>query len=192
MCLSIESFSEILVGFPHKIQHGDWFCGKLIGLCKILVHGQVINVYNTHLHANYHHVIPNDIYLAHRICQAYELIQFIESTSSADSTDLTLLLGDLNLRTTDLGFQLIQNILQLHDSFLQRVNQVRRRVSSMKDTCRCLVKDSFDPTIGNSGRTCDLPDNPYVKPNPQHGQGDRIDFILYRSRHGLLLFNAIL
>jgi sphingomyelin phosphodiesterase 2 len=135
----VESFSATLLGFPHKIQHGDWFCGKLIGLCKILVHGQVvINVYNTHLHANYHHVIPKDIYLGHRICQAYELIQFIESTSSADSTDLTLLLGDLNLRTTDLGFQLIQNILQLHDCFLQRVNKVGRRESSMEDGRRGL------------------------------------------------------
>ena len=114
------------LGFPHKIQHGDWFCGKLIGLCKILVNGYVVNVYNTHLHANYHHVIPKDIYLGHRICQAYELIQFIESTSAADTTDMTILLGDLNLTSDDLGFKLIQGILQLNDSFLQRINKVNR------------------------------------------------------------------
>ncbi|CAF0836621.1 unnamed protein product [Rotaria sordida] len=155
-----------LNGFPHKIQHGDWFCGKLIGLCKILVNGYVINVYNTHLHANYHHVIPKDIYLGHRICQAYELIQFIESTSSADTTHLTILLGDLNLTNDDLGFKLINGILQLNDSFLQRIN-----------------KDIFDPTVGNDGQTCDLLDNPYIHPHPYQGQGERIDYILYRARN---------
>lgn len=86
----------------------------------------MINVYNTHLHANYHHVIPKDIYLGHRVCQAYELIQFIESTSSADTTYMTILLGDLNLRSEDLGFRLIKGILQFNDSFLQRLNKVRR------------------------------------------------------------------
>ena len=84
----------------------------------------MINIYNTHLHANYHHVIPKDIYLGHRICQAYELIQFIESTSSADTTDLIILLGDLNLANDDLGFKLIKGNLQLNDSFLQRINKV--------------------------------------------------------------------
>ncbi len=86
----------------------------------------MINVYNTHLHANYHHVIPKDIYLGHRVCQAYELIQFIESTSSGDSNDLTILLGDLNLRSEDLGFKLIKGILQLNDSFLHRINKVNK------------------------------------------------------------------
>ncbi len=85
----------------------------------------MVNVYNTHLHANYHHVIPKDIYLGHRVCQAYELIQFIESTSAADTTHLTILLGDLNLTTDDLGFQLIRGILQLHDCFLDRIDKVK-------------------------------------------------------------------
>ncbi|CAF1149574.1 unnamed protein product [Rotaria magnacalcarata] len=155
-----------LNGFPHKIQHGDYFAGKLIGLCKILINGHVVNVYNTHLHANYHHVIPKDIYLGHRVCQAYELIQFIESTSAADTTHLTILLGDLNLRTEDLGFQLIRGILQLHDSFLERIN-----------------KDIYDPTVGNNGLTCDLLDNPYVTPYQLQGEGERIDYILYRARN---------
>jgi len=88
------------------------------------MHGHVINVYNTHLHANYHHVIPKDIYLGHRICQSYELIQFIENTSS-DRTDLVILLGDLNLRKEDLGMKLIQGMLKLNDSFLQRIHKVK-------------------------------------------------------------------
>ena len=47
-------------------------------------------------------------------------------------------------------------------------------------------KDVFDPTVGNNGLTCDLLDNPYVTPHPYQGEGERIDYILYRSRHGLL------
>ena len=116
--------SKLYLGFPHKIQHGDWFCDKLVGLCKILVNGYGINVYNTHLHANYHHVISKDIYLGHRICQAYELVQFIESTSSAHTTDLSILVGDLNLTNDDLGFKLIKDTLRLNDSFLERINKV--------------------------------------------------------------------
>jgi endonuclease/exonuclease/phosphatase family metal-dependent hydrolase len=65
--------------------------------------------------------------LGHRISQAYELIQFIESTSSAETTDLTILLGDLNLTTDDLGFQLIRGILQFNDCFLDRINKVNAR-----------------------------------------------------------------
>lgn len=74
--------------------------------------------------------------MGHRICQAYELIQFIESTSSADSTDLTILLGDLNLTPDDLGFQLIKGILQLNDSFLQRANKVSRREGGRENCFR--------------------------------------------------------
>lgn len=64
--------------------------------------------------------------MGHRVCQAYEAVQFIESTSSADTTYMTILLGDLNLRSEDLGFQLIKGILQLNDSFLHRLNKVTK------------------------------------------------------------------
>nr|CAD7573990.1 unnamed protein product [Timema californicum] len=36
-------------GYIHKIQHGDWFGGKGVGLCRISVAGIKINVYTTHL-----------------------------------------------------------------------------------------------------------------------------------------------
>lgn len=147
-------------------------------------------MYNTHLHANYHHVIPNDIYLGHRVCQAYELIQFIESTSSMDSNSWTILLGDLNLRETDLGFQLIRHLLKFNDSFYQRSNKVILRPivrQSHLFLFHVTLQEICDPTVGNSGRTCDLLDNPYVKPHPHQGEGDRIDYILYRSPNGLCI-----
>ena len=122
---SIESFE----GFPHKIHHGDYFAGKSIGLCKILINGLRVNVYTTHLHANYHKKIPEDIYLGHRVCQSYEMVQFIESTSNGDTVDLTVLLGDLNLQPDDLGLQLIQGVLKLNNAFDDRVNKVSRKTN---------------------------------------------------------------
>lgn len=83
-----------------------------------------MNVYTTHLHANYHPKNPEDIYLGHRVCQAYEMVQFIESTSNGDTVDLTVLLGDLNLQPNDLGLQLIQGVLKLDNAFDERVNKV--------------------------------------------------------------------
>ncbi|CAF0840527.1 unnamed protein product [Didymodactylos carnosus] len=164
--LNVYEHRYTLNGFPHKIQHGDWFCGKLIGLCIISCNGCIINVYNTHLHANYHHVIPDDIYLAHRVCQAYELIQFIESTSSNYKTDLVVLLGDLNLTTDDLGFKLIKHICQFHDSHDERIRT-----------------DKYDPDCPNNGYTCDLPDNPFATPLKHSKNGQRIDYILYHARN---------
>ena len=58
----------------------------------------MLNVYVTHLHANYSEKYEvnqfSDIYLAHRVSQLYELAQFVRQTS--DSSDISILLGDLN------------------------------------------------------------------------------------------------
>lgn len=36
-------------GYVHKIQHGDWFGGKGVGLCKIKIDDQIINFYLAHV-----------------------------------------------------------------------------------------------------------------------------------------------
>lgn len=36
-------------GYAHKVQHGDWFCGKGVGLAKIVVDKLHVNVYVTHV-----------------------------------------------------------------------------------------------------------------------------------------------
>lgn len=38
-----------LNGHMHKIQHGDWFGGKGVGLCTVLYQGLKINLYVTHV-----------------------------------------------------------------------------------------------------------------------------------------------
>ena len=94
-------------------------------------------------------------------------------------------MGDLNLTTDDLGFQLIRGLLQLNDCFLQRINKVKETKNYFHRINLNFFKDAFDPTVGNNGLTCDLLDNPYVIPHPHQGEGERIDYILYRARNGL-------
>lgn len=36
-------------GYIHRIQHGDWFGGKGVGLCKLSVHGYTVNFYIAHV-----------------------------------------------------------------------------------------------------------------------------------------------
>ncbi|XP_010224954.1 PREDICTED: LOW QUALITY PROTEIN: sphingomyelin phosphodiesterase 2 [Tinamus guttatus] len=64
-----------LNGYPYMLQHGDWFCGKSVGLIVLKIAGIVFNVYVTHLHAEY--CRDKDAYLPHRLVQTWELAQFI-------------------------------------------------------------------------------------------------------------------
>ncbi|XP_046958255.1 sphingomyelin phosphodiesterase 2 isoform X1 [Lynx rufus] len=78
----IQEFTQhvyTLNGYPYMIHHGDWFCGKAVGLLVLHLSGLVLNAYVTHLHAEYNR--QKDIYLAHRVAQAWELAQFIQCVS---------------------------------------------------------------------------------------------------------------
>lgn len=73
-----EIFQHVysLNGYPYMFHHGDWFCGKSVGLLVLRLSGLVLNAYVTHLHAEYSR--QKDIYFAHRVAQAWELAQFIQ------------------------------------------------------------------------------------------------------------------
>lgn len=47
--ISVLCHRYSLNGYAHKIQHGDWFGGKVAGLCKIVHKGLKINLYATHV-----------------------------------------------------------------------------------------------------------------------------------------------
>ncbi|XP_027630934.1 sphingomyelin phosphodiesterase 2 isoform X2 [Tupaia chinensis] len=104
-----------LNGYPYMIHHGDWFCGKAVGLLVLHLSGLVLNTYVTHLHAEYSR--QKDIYLAHRVAQAWELAQFIHHTSK--KADVILLCGDLNMHPKDLGCRLLKEWTGLRDAFLE-------------------------------------------------------------------------
>ncbi|XP_041354271.1 putative neutral sphingomyelinase isoform X2 [Gigantopelta aegis] len=157
-------FHFSLNGFAHKVWHADWYAGKGVGLCKMVIDGLHINLYSSHIHAEYNRA--NDEYLSHRIAQCFEMSQFIKQTSG--TCDLVILAGDLNMLPSDLGYRVILTNGNLQDCWT----------------------DKEKTTSDEAGNTCELPDNSYTsaedtKVNPL---GKRIDYILYRANQGVKVF----
>ncbi|XP_076214377.1 sphingomyelin phosphodiesterase 2 [Aptenodytes patagonicus] len=145
-----------LNGYPYMLQHGDWFCGKSVGLVVIKISGIVFNVYVTHLHAEY--CREKDAYLPHRLVQAWELAQFIRHTSKA--ADVVLLGGDLNMHPEDVGIRLLRGWTGLRDAFAEAM-----RFEGCEDGCTLIPNNCF--TVKTE-----------LLPFPL---GIRIDYILYKA-----------
>uniref|UniRef100_A0A8B9C8E1 sphingomyelin phosphodiesterase n=1 Tax=Anser brachyrhynchus TaxID=132585 RepID=A0A8B9C8E1_9AVES len=145
-----------LNGYPYMLQHGDWFCGKSVGLAVIKISGIVFNVYVTHLHAEY--CREKDAYLPHRVVQAWELLQFIRHTSKA--ADVVLLGGDLNMHPQDVGIRLLRCWTGLRDAFTET-----KRFEGCEDGCTLIPSNRF--TVKSE-----------LQPFPL---GIRIDYILYKA-----------
>ncbi|XP_047023751.1 putative neutral sphingomyelinase [Helicoverpa zea] len=147
-----------LNGYIHKIHHGDWFGGKGIGLCRIKYGNRLINVYCTHLHAEYH---VDDIYLAHRVLQSYTTAGFVNLTTAP--ADISILAGDLNAAPGDLSFKIITQLPPLVDPYDKYP----------------LLKDPANP---NTMGTSETANNSYTDPKTAKiaPEGKRIDHILYK------------
>lgn len=152
-----------LNGYAHKIFHGDWFGGKVVGLCKVRHRGLHINLYVTHLHAEYNRNC--DVYLSHRICQSFELSQYVKHTSS--NCDLAILAGDFNTEPLDTPYNIIIYNADMVDTF---VDQEKFNRDSM-----CV------------GATCSHPDNKYTSSYEKTScpTGKRIDYIMYKVGRGV-------
>ncbi|CAL8135985.1 unnamed protein product [Orchesella dallaii] len=145
-------------GYIHKIQHGDWFGGKGIGMVEVDHRGLTINLYTTHLHAEYDRT--NDEYLAHRVTQAFDTAQFISVTSK--HADVVIVGGDLNTEPGDLAYRLIVHTAQL------------------RDACNEVSLESSAKEVMN---TCETATNSYSSPNSLklNPFGKRIDYIAYKG-----------
>ncbi|XP_013416724.1 putative neutral sphingomyelinase [Lingula anatina] len=161
----VEAFNHryYLNGYAHKIWHGDWFGGKLVGMNKIVYQGLEIALYTTHVHAEY--CRDNDEYLAHRVSQAYELSQFIKHTSGG--SDLVILGGDLNYEPVDIGYRIVRTNANMLDAWLEKKEW----------------------NADDEGYTCDVPSNCYtskacLKLAPK---GKRIDYIMFKSKSGVVM-----
>lgn len=141
-------------GYVHRIQHGDWFGGKGVGFAKIAVNDQLVNVYAAHLHAEYDRKC--DDYMAHRVIQAYDTAQFIESTRG--TAVLQILAGDLNTEPGDLAYRVLQTNSKLIDTADKKLY-----------------------AAGHLG-TNEIGSNSYTDPEAakKYPQGKRIDYIMYR------------
>lgn len=80
-------------GYVHKIQHGDWFGGKGVGLCKIRVDDQIINFYLAHVSS-----------LTCGILKAYVTILFFSCTPNTTRKAMTMSLTESFKRSTRLNF----------------------------------------------------------------------------------------
>ncbi|XP_076124543.1 sphingomyelin phosphodiesterase 2 [Alosa pseudoharengus] len=143
-------------GYPYMIHQGDWFGGKAVGMVQMKINGLMAHVYVTHFHAEY--CRERDIYLPHRVVQAWELQQFIRHTSRG--ADLVIVGGDLNTHPQDLGCRLVRAYTGLRDSYTE---------TGAFDGCE-------------NGLTL-IAKNPYVcaKELGPFEEGIRIDYILFRG-----------
>ncbi|KAM8977258.1 sphingomyelin phosphodiesterase 2 [Pelodytes ibericus] len=149
-----------LNGYPYMMNHGDWFCGKAVGMVKLQAYGYLCHVYITHLHAEYSR--ENDSYKSHRILQSWELAQFIRHTSVG--SDIVLLAGDLNMHPEDLGLRLVREWTELKDAYTECA-----KYEGPPDGCTL------------------LPCNPYTDPHELRNfpRGIRIDYVMYQSASGV-------
>ncbi|XP_026747376.1 putative neutral sphingomyelinase [Trichoplusia ni] len=147
-----------LNGYIHKIHHGDWFGGKGVGLCRIKHGNRLINVYCTHLHAEYH---EDDIYLAHRVLQAHSTAELVNLTTAP--ADISILAGDLNATPGDISYKIITQLPKLIDPF-------------------CIEHKQIDFNNLNQVGTSDNANNSYSDPRlcKTNPEGKRIDHILYK------------
>ncbi|XP_013185710.2 putative neutral sphingomyelinase [Amyelois transitella] len=152
-----------LNGYIHKIHHGDWFGGKGVGLCRIKCENRLINVYCTHLHAEYH---EDDMYLAHRVLQAYSTAEFVKLTTYP--ADVSILAGDLNTGPGDLSFRILTQLPQLLDPF----------------DLKC---EGSNPAVRRPTGTSDNANNSYSDPivSKAAPEGKRIDHILFHVNSNL-------
>ncbi|NXC10560.1 NSMA phosphodiesterase, partial [Orthonyx spaldingii] len=143
-----------LNGYPYMLQHGDWFCGKSVGV-GLEVTAPLLSL-SVQLHAEY--CREKDAYLPHRLVQAWELAQFIRHTSKA--ADVVLLGGDLNMHPEDVGIRLLRGWTGLQDAFAEAAC-----FEGCKNGCTLVPDNCFT-------------EQSELQPFPL---GIRIDYILYKA-----------
>lgn len=99
-------------GKPDDILRGDYYAGKGIGLTRIDTPDGVIDVYNSHTHAQYEPDNDNE-YAAYTETNLYEAARFIDSQSGASPV---VLCGDLNTRPDQAGYRIITQVGSLIDA----------------------------------------------------------------------------
>ncbi|GIX85023.1 putative neutral sphingomyelinase [Caerostris darwini] len=149
--------------FSYYFHSGVLGSGVFVGLCKILHHGLRINLYVTHLHAEYNAF--HDQYLPHRVAQAFEFSQYVRHTS--ETADLSIVAGDFNTESTDLPYKIIIHNAGCVDSYI-----TAKEPPVVDNTC--------------TRTTCGHPENIYTsnKELNHSPTGKRIDYILYKCGSG--------
>ncbi|OWZ15939.1 Sphingomyelin phosphodiesterase [Phytophthora megakarya] len=110
-----HSFS--LSGRPYALHESDFVANKGVGLLRVETPAGQIDVYVTHLLANYNargKPGPGDFYQSHRTGQSYELTRFIQATNR---NKLTIVCGDFNSSPDCLELKVPKQLLSLRDTY---------------------------------------------------------------------------
>lgn len=185
-----------LNGQPQMFHHGDWYAGKGVGVCRIKLGGVnaaggavtsatqdtsfVIDVYNTHLHAEYDK--KSRKYELHQLSQLIEYRRLIEAISIAGNVPF-IATGDLNC---------------FPDSFVYRAAIQENCLSyhSRGRSERCQLADAWNdskervhPHDSETGYTFNLPSSYYYKPKKA---AQRIDYIHYNPSNMIPLKSEVI
>jgi len=179
-----------LNGEPHRIFHGDWFSGKGVGACRILIpstsdsdeSAMTLDFYNTHLHAEYD--CHTDFYMVHRLCQLQELVQFVELSSREDC--LVAIVGDLNTIPDSFPYELLfaKGALSSHAKLVDTWQACNTSAPSGRIFAK--GKTTAPEAIEAVGYTFNLPRNSYHTDGPI----EKLDYVLVAERQGLRVIHA--
>ncbi|KAG2429617.1 hypothetical protein HXX76_010849 [Chlamydomonas incerta] len=151
-------------GDPASIGCGDYYAAKGVGYARVAAPSGPIDVFNTHLHANYHHTydkpsgpdaVPapsTDDYAAFRMAQVLELARYVNAVSRSSGSGGAVLGGDLNCKPGTLEQEVLRALLpQLRDAW----------------------QEAHGPAA--DGFTCKAPGNTFP---PRRQPPERIDYVL--------------
>lgn len=161
----VTYMSYALNGHPGKIFDGDWFANKGVGHVRLrLTHiGTTMDVFTTHLIADYTASTGYDRYGVQRMTQLYELLRFARSYRDPKGAG-ALILGDLNMEP---GTWAWQALVPNQETFIS----VYEGLTAEQRPC-----------------TCNCPLNAYRKARERP---TTIDHILYTPK-GMILLNTVL
>lgn len=149
-----------LNGRPTAFFRGDWYVGKGVACTKIRMPdvNQIIEVFNTHLHAPYE-AEPNDSYICHRTAQAWEIAKLMRNASERGS--LVFGIGDFNMIPLSFAHVLIESRGRVRDVWrtIKPDSSIGASIDPPEKDRRSRMGSKATPDVEESiyhhGHTCD-------------------------------------
>lgn len=101
-------------GKIERLEQGDFYAGKGIGMTRLQTPSGIVDVYNAHAHAQYEHYDDNE-YAVYTQTNLFEAARLVNSLSKDNPV---ILCGDLNTRPGQTGYSLIRQVAALTDAYM--------------------------------------------------------------------------
>ncbi|MCJ1406078.1 phospholipase C type enzyme [Ptychographa xylographoides] len=177
-----------LNGRPTAFWRGDWFVGKGVACASIRVpadaasssigakegevvasqnvragrddqdHGQLVEIFNTHLHAPYAEPGGADSYACHRTAQAWEIAKLMRAASERGR--LVIACGDFNMLPLSLAHRVVEHYGGVSDTWRVLHPDSTTGVMAWNQTGQDLMRKgariyTADENVMENGTTCD-------------------------------------